>query len=689
MQFLYPSVLWGLLAMAVPVIIHLFNFRRTKKVFFTNVKFLKAVETETSSFRKLKQWLIMAARMAFIAALVFAFAQPVLPAKNTVNDVNRPTVNSIYIDNSLSMQNTTENQRYLDLAVIKIDELLTLFKQSPTVQLLTNDFTADDQVVTNAARIKDRLTTVQFSTNARSLADVSRRQSSLVKKHNANALVQRFLFSDFQKSTTGNLKDIKLDSTEKVFLVPVQGEATQNVFVDSVWLASPFIREMQNNIVYAQLRNAGDKTVEKLPIQLYIDDVQSSTASVDLASNGSAIASFNFTVRDRGVHRGKITFDDQPITFDNDYFFVINASPTVNVLHLYQERSAADYIGKLYNNDSLFNYKSYNALNADVGLIKAADLVILEGVERMEGSLKSSVEDFLRAGGSVVFVPSSNPNELSYRNFLSGVGVQGFSLIKNPVQEQNRLPISELDKSNPFFDDVFERTTLSTKVDVPSMQPLITWSATPLLSFRNQRVFMSQNSVGAGTFYLVASPLDNKYGNFAEHPFYVPTFVKIAARSTKPEPSAYSFSERLIRLNMPNAAKNAVFKLKNGATEIIPVQRIQNNTLIIELPKSAELPDNQQLESGYYELTFDGKSERLIALNHENNESEMDFYSPEELRKAFSDNPNVTVFDNLLDGDFVQSFADNNLGKSLWKYFIYAALAFLLIEILLVRFLKG
>jgi hypothetical protein len=689
MQFLYPSVLWGLLAMAVPVIIHLFNFRRAKKVFFTNVKFLKAVETETSSFRKLKQWLIMAARMAFVAALVCAFAQPILPAKNTVNDVSRPTVNSIYIDNSLSMQNTMENQRYLDLAVIKIDELLTLFKQSPTVQLLTNDFTADDQVVTNAARIKDRLTTLQFSTNARPLSDVSRRQSSLVEKHNANAIIQRFLFSDFQKSTAGNLKDIKLDSTEKLFLVPVRGEATQNVFVDSVWLASPFIREMQNNIVYAQLRNAGDKTVEKLPIQLYIDDAQSSTASVDIAPNGSAIASFNFTVRDRGVHRGKITFDDQPITFDNDYFFVINASPTVNVLHLYQERSSANYIEKLYNNDSLFNYRSNNALNADVGLIKSTDLLILESVERIEGSLKSSVEDFLRAGGNVVFIPSSNPNEVSYQSFLSGVGVQGFSLLKSPVQEQSRLPISELDKSNPFFDDVFERTTLRATVEVPSMQPVLTWSATPLLSFRNQRVFMSQNSVGAGTFYLLASPLDSKYGNFAEHSFYVPTFVKVAARSTKPEPSAYSFSQRLIRLNTPNVPKNAVFKLKNGTTEIIPLQRIQNNTLIMELPKSAELPDNQQLESGYYELTLDGKTERLIALNHENSESEMAFYSPEELRKAFAGNPNVTVFDNLLDGDFVQSFADNNLGKSLWKYFIYAALAFLLIEILLVRFLKG
>jgi hypothetical protein len=61
MQFLYPSFLWALLAAAIPVIIHLFNFRRTKKVYFTNVAFLKAVNTTTSSFRRLKHLLIMAA----------------------------------------------------------------------------------------------------------------------------------------------------------------------------------------------------------------------------------------------------------------------------------------------------------------------------------------------------------------------------------------------------------------------------------------------------------------------------------------------------------------------------------------------------------------------------------------------------------------------------------------------------
>lgn len=633
----------------------------------------------------------MAARMAFIAALVLAFAQPILPAKDTSKFANKPVVNSLYLDNSLSMENTTENQRYLDLAVIKIDELLTLFKQSPTIQLITNDFVADDQVVTNATRIKDRLTMLRFSANARSLSDINNRQKKLIEKHDPNAASNRFWFSDFQKSTTGNLKAISLDSTDKLFIVPVQGEATQNVYVDSVWLASPFIREMQNNIVYAKLRNAGSKSVEKLPIQLYIDDAQSSTASVSIGADGFAIATFNFTVRDRGVHRGKIAFDDQPITFDNEYYFVINASPSVRVTHVYQERSGEDYIGKLFSNDSLFTYRSYNALNVGSSLLTSTDLLVIEGVERFDGSLKSSVESFVRAGGSVFMIPSSKLDETSYKTFLGDMGIRNVQKNASPAAAQNQLPIAEPDKNNPFYSDVFEQTTLKTTIDVPTMQPVLSWSGSgqPLLSFRNQRPFLTQVQEQMGTFYLAASPLDVSYGNFAQHAFYVPTLIKMAARSVKPEPAAYNFSQRVIQLHLPNSPKNATYKLKNKDMEIIPIQRVQNATLLMELPKNSELSDNQQLVSGYYDLTIDGKAIKTLAINHDNEESQMSYYTPDELRSAFANNPNVQVFDGILDGDFIESFADNNLGKSLWKYFIYAALAFLLIEILLVRFMKG
>ena len=157
MQFLFPTFLWGLLAAAVPVIIHLFNFRRTKKILFTNVAFLRAVNTTTSSFRRLKHLLIMAARIAFITCLVLAFAQPFLPSKSG-KGVKSGGVASIYIDNSLSMQNELDKKSYLDKAIGKVEELLTAFPQGSQLQLVTNDFSSDEHSVGNAQQIKDRTT---------------------------------------------------------------------------------------------------------------------------------------------------------------------------------------------------------------------------------------------------------------------------------------------------------------------------------------------------------------------------------------------------------------------------------------------------------------------------------------------------------------------------------------------------
>lgn len=699
MQFLFPSFLWGLLAISVPIIIHLFNFRRTKKVFFTNVAFLKAVETETSSFRRIKQWLILAARVLFLLFLALAFAQPFLPAKNAgSNRLSGLGVSSLYLDNSLSMQNTTENKRYLDLAVTKIDELLTLFSQSPNVQLVTNDFSGEDQAVTNTTKVKDRLTSIGLSPNPRTFENVYKRQRSLAQKHNASANNQFFWFSDFQKSTAGDLKQLKIDSLDKLFLVPVQGKASQNVYVDSVWLASPFIREMQNNVLYVKVFNSGDNDVEKLPVKLFIDNAQASTASVDIAPNGSATATFNFTVKDKGFHKGKVSFDDQPITFDNDYYFVLDASPVIQVLHLYQQRSAADYIGKVFDNDSLFAYHSYSASNVDVGQFKNANLIVLEGVEQVSGTFRTSLEEFIRQGGSLLVFPPARPDAEDYSQFLGGFGIQGISVNNQPALPQSQLPIAEPNRQNPFYADVFERTTLQGVANTPLMQPVWNWSGVgeKILTFKNQQNFITATNTAQGKIYIAASPLERTYGNFAEHAFFVPTMFKIASMSVRQERAAYNFSEGSITVDIPNVKKNATYKLKSVVTEantnnieIIPIQRINGNQLTLELPKATQLSDNQILESGYYELQLDGKTEKLLALNHDNDESKMEFYTPAELKSFFAGQKNVTIFDNLLDGDFVKTFQENNIGTPLWKYCIILALAFLLVEILLIRFMKG
>ena len=699
MNFLYPSFLFGLMAVSVPIAIHLFNFRRTRRVFFTNVALLRTVQTETKSFRRLKHWLILACRCLFLACLVLAFAQPFIPSKNKLG-LSRQGVTSLYVDNSFSMQNERNTKRYLDIAISKLDELLTLFRNATSLQLLTNDFSAAEQQAGTAEAVRDRVTSIRFAHTPRTLEAVYRRQRNLLSSLNPGGRNQLFWFSDFQKSTAGDLSRLKIDTTDQVFIVPLDAEPTKNIYVDSVWLSTPFIREMQNNSLNVKLNNAGQENVKNLPIRLYLDDAQTSTASAVLAPGGSATVSLNFNVTSKGYHRGRIVFEDFPITFDNQYFFVIEASPAVRVLHLYDQKASSatsktDYIDAVYANDSLFVRRSFNVQNFDVGQLKETDLVVLEGVTDVNGTLRTELERFVRQGGSLAIVPPGSPNASTYAPFLRSLGIGNVQVTALPGSTPSPLPVAEPDRRNPFFRDVFQQSYQSEPLNMPTEAPVWRWSAGErLLSLRDGSPLLTRSSVSGGTttgsVYMLASPLTSAYGNLAEHALFVPVMYKMAALSVRAQQTAYSFDDNLITIPVNNPSERSVYKLKRDKLEIIPVQRVVGNQLLLEMPKSNELATGQEVEAGYYALqNGDGKTERLLAFNHGNQESAMNFYSADELRRTFASQPNVEVFDSIQDGDFVQVLEQQNLGKNLWKYFMIAALAFLLLEVGLVRFMKG
>ncbi|MBN8826210.1 MULTISPECIES: BatA domain-containing protein [unclassified Spirosoma] len=699
MNFLYPTFLFGLMAVSVPIAIHLFNFRRTRRVFFTNVALLRTVQTETKSFRRLKHWLILACRCLFLICLVLAFAQPFIPSKNKLG-LSRQGVTSLYVDNSFSMQNERNTKRYLDIAISKLDELLTLFRNAASLQLITNDFSAAEQQAGTAEAVRDRVTSIRFAHTPRNLETVYRRQRNLLSSLNPSGRNQLFWFSDFQKSTVGDLSRLKIDTTDRLFIVPLDAQSTKNVYVDSVWLSTPFIRELQNNSVNVKLNNAGRENVKNLPIRLYLDDTQTSTASATLAPGGSATVSLNFNVTSKGFHRGRIVFEDFPITFDNQYFFVIEASPAVRVLHLFEQKASSparstDYVDAVYSNDSLFVRRSFNAQNFDVGQLKETDLVVLEGVSDVSGALRTELERFVRQGGSLTIIPPTNPNTASYEPFLRSLGVGSIQVMAATGSTPSPLPVADPDRRNPFFVDVFQQSYQSDRLNMPTAAPVWRWnSGDRLLSLRDGSPLLTRTTVRGqagrqGSVYLLANPLSTTYGNLAEHALFVPVMYKMAAMSVRPQRTAYSFDENLITIPVANPSEKAVYKLKHDKLEIIPIQRVVGNQLLLEMPKSNELAAGQEVEAGYYALQLDGKTERLLAFNHGNEESSMDFYSADELRRAFANQPNVEVFDSIQDGDFVQVLEQENLGKSLWKYFLLAALGFLLLEAGLVRFMKG
>lgn len=683
MQFVFPNFLWALLAIAIPIAIHLFNFRRVKRVYFSNVRLLQEVKTETNSFRRLKQFLIMLSRIGFVIFLVFAFAQPYIPSKNQKNIKNLSALVSVYLDNSFSMQSELGNDNYFDLGSRYISDLLRVFPKESKFQLITNSFENKEQYPVTAKEVEDRLTETNFSNAYRDLPSIYKRQFSLLERYSrVSDKNQVFWFSDFQKSTIGDINKIKLDSNNQYYIVPIKSSKTPNIMIDSVWLENPFIKSLESNQINVRLKSFNEETFPDLTLKLSIDNQQVSTTTIDLPAKATVTANFNFTVSGKGFKPCKITFEDFPVTFDNEYYFVIDASPKVNILHLYDNKSQ-NYIENVYDNESVFDVNSFNVNNLDYNRIKTAELIILNGVESIAGELSTNLQEFVRNGGSLAVFPSKKSDK-SFTSLMNSLTVSGFKNKKiDKLKTGKSAELALLNINNPFYQGVFDK--VPSNMNMPFANAVNSWNnlGENLLTFKNRKPFLSKFQVQKGKVYVFASPLNPKYSNFPKHAIFVPIMYKMASASKSiGKRPAYTFQEKTIRLKVSKPSKDQVYKLVKGDLEIVPTQRLVGDELVLDLPE-------QNLEAGYYKLKLNNskKTENLLALNYGKAESEMSFYSLEDIKSAFSKNKNVQIYDFSQGADFIQAFKDKNIRRNLWKYALIIALGFLLIEIALIRLL--
>jgi L-asparagine transporter-like permease len=138
MQFVYPSFLFALFAIAIPIIIHLFHFRRYKKIVFSDLRFLKQVQEQNKAKQKLKDWLVLLSRILAIIFLVLAFAQPFLPADNATTLKGRKAI-SIFVDNSFSMNNEGKEGNLLEAAKNKARAIVNAYGNDDQFQILSQD----------------------------------------------------------------------------------------------------------------------------------------------------------------------------------------------------------------------------------------------------------------------------------------------------------------------------------------------------------------------------------------------------------------------------------------------------------------------------------------------------------------------------------------------------------------------
>jgi hypothetical protein len=688
MQFIHPLLLVALGTLAIPILIHLFNFRRFKKVYFTNVRLLQEIQQETKKQSQLRQLLILLARLLVIASLVIAFAQPYLPSSRQQKKITGQRSVSIYLDNSFSMEAVASDGRLLDLAKNKALEIVSAYAPSDVFQLVTNDFEGRHQRFVSPEDMRKMVEEVQASPAGRTMPEVINRQNDMLTE-TGRTNYDAYLISDFQK-TTSRLNAAKPDTNISWFLVPLSSETRNNLFIDSVYFLSPVHQPGQPVGLRVRIHNASSMSLDKVPVKVTINSVQKALAGISVQANSTTEITLSYTENSPGVQYGLVEIVDYPIVYDDKFYFAYLVSPAISVLSI-NEKNENKYLNALFGNDSSVQFTNNPVKQIDYKKLFSNALLILNSPDEISSGLAQELNRFVRSGGNLVIFPPINGKTDSYNTFLSLFNLSGYSSIDTVRQR-----LAGINTESELFNDVFEknvngRIVLPENIDLPIVfrhyfyKPDIRSGGEILCKLQDNQPFLMSAPVEKGKIYLFCTPLDEAWTMFPKHMIFVPTLYKIALLSN-PSPPLYHIAGEpaTIEIAADSLIGTNIYKLKKTDSDYEFIPEIRKFGASISL-----FTHDQVRDAGFYMITNGGNPVSGLAFNFNRRESELICYNNSELEEQIKRLPvkDIRIIKEKK-SSIVSDIHQIKQGTPLWKLFIILALIFLAAEIALIRLLK-
>jgi hypothetical protein len=641
MQFKNPEILYALFLLVIPIIIHLFQLRRFQKVAFTNVLFLKNITLQTRKSSQLKKWLTLITRLLLLACAIIAFAQPFIANTDSFNTKNETV---IYLDNSYSMQAKGNNGTLLNST---IQDLIEHIDEKESITIFTNDITFTN---TTIKAIKNDLIQLEYSPTQLDYEAVILKGKKAFSK-NKSSVKNLLLVSDFQQKNKA--LPIENDSLVKLNIVQLKPTSANNIAIDSVFISKTDLETIELTV---QLKNQGN-AIETLPVSLFDGDNLLAKTSVSITNE----AETTFTLPLNKVFNGKIVIDDASLQYDNVLYINSDARDKIKVLAI---NEADDFfLKKIYTEDEfvLENFVS-NAINYNS--IEAQNLIVLNQLKSIPNALITALKSFSDNGGSILIIPSNDVELNSYNQLFANYKLPSFSA-SNPFEKR----VTNINFSHPLLANVFEKQVQNFQYPkVNSHYPLGNTSATAILSFEDNTAFLNQNN----KVYAFTAAIDDVNSNFKSSPLIVPVLYNIGKQSLKLPQLYYSIGNDYTIDITTQLSQDEVLKLHNNDESLVPLQQTFTNKVAL---MTNEYPD----KAGIYEVKNEQEVLKRLSFNYQRNESQLAYYDISNL----SNGNNANSIASALDA--IKSTTDVN---ALWKWFAIFALAFLIIEMLILKFLK-
>jgi len=664
MSFLYPVFLSALSVLLIPLLVHLFRFRKYQTVRFTRVRLLKEVEIETKNQNRLKHLLTLFCRMLALACLVMAFAIP--GCNHNASQATGKTRVSIFIDNSFSMDNRRDGKILLETAKQHARDIVMSYGINGEFQVRTlqiagpsAQFVSSAEAISNIDAIKIQPGSIQLETLLKSMANDL--------KETGNAYVG-YVISDFQTGFVGKPSHISELKGIPIKLVRITSSLRENIGIDSAWLTKPYLIPGEKNSVQFRVANYTKDPLQDFPVKLYTENGLLGTGRVSVQPGTSGISSIDFTAENKSVNPARLIIEEPGASFDNVLFMNLSTQTSSNVNFSSTNRFVSQVI------EAQPFLKITPTLNPFSGQDATAnDVYIWVGPGNLSKIQAESLRDWLSVSGAtcIVAVDYNSPNDAL-------VNMIGFPDSK---VENRSFRISEKGFTHPFFEGVFRQ--IPQNMAVPEIKKYrstsgLNGAGEALLTLENGDPFLLRFTVGKGTLYCFTSPFQEDAGNFVKSPLFLPllTHAMIAERAN---PQLYGI-----------CLSKTVLPFQNGLkmNEKPPVLKLNSFELVAEVSMS---PNGQGIylgaqpeNAGNYALLENGSSkiQGCVSVNDSRLESNPGMVLESELKPWMDANGiEWTSGDNA-----VAAYQAKISDTSAWRLFIWLAAVFFALEVLVLVF---
>lgn len=701
MTFLNPAALFALFAVTIPILIHIFNLSKVQKVEFSTLMLLKELQKTKLKRFKLEQLLLLILRVLMIIFLVLSFAKPVFKGYAGDSGFTRKTA-VILIDDSFSMSVKTRNGTFFDEAKRIAGEIIGSYSKSDEVYLIPSSSIGKSGFVPITGNLSSLMDSVgnlnigfkNFDYNS------AMNEVDLIIKNSVNVINEVFLITDFQNSNFSNTGiTVKFNTgSEKetaLFLIDVNSRKPDDLELTGAELKTGLILPGSDIVVSAAVNNYSDFNAVNKNVLLFINNKFISDKYVDVGSNSSVETEFEFNVQQSGNVSGRIelansVFAEDEISENNVIYFSINIPSDLNIAMLGSEAAELNFLqtalastlpGDLSGNE--LKQKVYSDINE---ITQKDNVVVLNSVSNLneQGGLK--LREFLNAGGGIMIFPEVNGNQSSVNNFLKSINAPEFG---GNITDTDDLKIIANDPSHPVIKDIFTAESFGNEIESPKFRRYVTIipsaNSRVILKLSDGNPFLTESEFGKGRILVFSVTPDMKMSDFPLKGIFAPLIVRgsfYVGNDVSSDISHTIGEANTIDLRRTGEVSNV--RLPDG--KVLSVEEFTKQTgmtpesRIIMFPYSAPTA-----KPGTYIFNSD-KQPVGYSLNPPKGEGNLVSPGKDEISERFSQ----IGFGNVIysGSDFhVSLLEQHRSGMDIWWIFLLFAVACILSEIFLIRYI--